>query len=61
MKLTEHLYRTEEAIVKSEPPPSDLATKRERNLTTEKRAERTKLDFRCRIWRSAIGHTSCLI
>ena len=38
-----------------------LATERERNLTTGKRAERTKLDFRCPICRSAIGQASCLI
>ena len=38
-----------------------LATERERNLTTGKRAERTKLDFRCPICRSAIGQARCLI
>ena len=37
----------------------DLATERERHLTTGKRAERTKLDFRCTIWGSAIGQASC--
>ena len=40
---------------------ADLATERERHLTTGKRAERTKLDFRCPICRSAIGQASCLI
>ena len=39
----------------------DLATERERHLTTEKRAKTTKLDFRCSICRSAIGQSSCLI
>ena len=34
---------------------ADLATERKRHLTTGKRAERTKLDFRCPICRSAIG------
>ena len=34
---------------------TDLATEGERHLTTGKRAERTKLDFRCPICRSAIG------
>ena len=38
---------------------ADLAT--ERHLTTGKRAERTKLDFRCPICRSASGQASCLI
>ena len=41
-----------------------LATERERHLTTGKRAERTKLDFRHPICRSAIGQAkqaSCLI
>ena len=38
-----------------------LATGRERQLTTGKRAERTKHDFRCSICRSAIGQGSCLI
>ena len=37
---------------------ADLATRRERHLTTGKRAERTKLDFRCPICRSAIGQAS---
>ena len=37
---------------------ADLATGRERQLTTGKRAERTKHDFRCSIYRSAIGHAS---
>ena len=36
-------------------PAADLATERERYLTTGKRAKRTKLDFRCPICRSAIG------
>ena len=40
---------------------ADLATERERHLTTGKRAERTKLDFRCPICCSAIGEVSCLI
>ena len=40
---------------------SDLATGRERQLTTEKRAENTKHDLRCPICRSAIGQASCLI
>ena len=40
---------------------ADLATGRERQLTTGQRAERTKLDFRCPICRSAIGQASCLI
>ena len=40
---------------------ADLATGRERQLTTEKRAERTKHDFRCQIGRSAIDQASCLI
>ena len=40
---------------------NDLAKERERHLTTGKRAERTKLDFRCPICRSAIGQASCLI
>ena len=41
---------------------ADLAIERERHLTTMgKRAERTKLDFRCPICRSAIGQASCLI
>ena len=40
---------------------TDLATEGERHLTTGKRAERTKLDFRCPIGRSAIGQASCLI
>ena len=34
---------------------ADLATGRERPLTTGKPAERTKHDFRCSICRSAIG------
>ena len=38
-----------------------LATGRERQLTTGKRAERTKRDVRCSICRSAIGQASCLI
>ena len=40
---------------------TDLATERERHLTTGKRAERTKLDFRRPICRSAIGQASSLI
>ena len=40
---------------------ADLATGRERQLTTAKRAERTKHDFRGQICRSAIGQASCLI
>ena len=40
---------------------ADLATERERHMTTGKRAKTTKLDFRCSICRSAIGQTSCLI
>ena len=40
---------------------ADLATERERLLTTEKRAERTKRDFRYPICRSTIGQASCLI
>ena len=39
----------------------DLATEQERQLTTGKRAERTKHDFRCPICRSAIDQASCLI
>ena len=39
----------------------DLATERERHLTTGKRAERTKLDSQCLICRSATGQASCLI
>ena len=38
-----------------------LATERERQLTTGKRAERTVHDFRCPICRSAIGQAGCLI
>ena len=40
---------------------ADLATEWERHLTTGKRAERTKLDFRCPIYHSAIGQASYLI
>ena len=40
---------------------ADLATGRERQLTTGKRAERTKHDFRRSICSSAIGQASCLI
>ena len=40
---------------------ADLATEQERHLTTGKRAERTKLDFRCPICRSAIGQAGGLI
>ena len=36
-------------------PAADLATERERHLTTRKRAKRTKFDFRCPICCSAIG------
>ena len=36
-------------------PAADLATERERYLTTGKRAKRAKPDFRCPICRSAIG------
>ena len=43
------------------PRQAGLATGRERQLTTGKRAERTKHDFRCSIYRSAIGQASCLI
>ena len=39
----------------------DLATEQERQLTTGKRAERTKRDFRCPICRSAIDQASSLI
>ena len=39
----------------------NIATGRERHLTTGKRAERTKHDFRCSICCSAIGQNSCLI
>ena len=38
-----------------------LATEQERHLTRGKRAERTKLDFRYPICRTAIGQASCLI
>ena len=37
----------------------DLATERERQLTTGERAERTKRDFRCPVCYSAIGRASC--
>ena len=40
---------------------ADLATERERHLTTGKRAESTKLDLQCPICRSATGQASCLI
>ena len=40
---------------------TDLATERERHLTTGKLAETTKLDFRCSISHSAIGQASYLI
>ena len=33
---------------------ADLATERERHMTTGKRAKTTKLDFRCSICRSAL-------
>ena len=39
---------------------ADLATERERHLTTGKRAERTKLDFRCPICHYAFCKASCL-
>ena len=39
----------------------DLATERERHLTTRKRTERTKIDFRRPICRCTIGQASCLI
>ena len=45
----------------SPPIYADLATERERHLTTGKCAERTKLDFRCPICGSAIGQASCWI
>ena len=41
--------------------PTGWFSKRERHLTTGKRAERTKLDFRCPICCTAIGQPSCLI
>ena len=48
--LIERFYMT------SRPPyKADLATGRERQLTTGKRAERTKHDFQCSIYRSVIG------
>ena len=37
---------------------ADLATEQECHLTTRKQAERTKLDFRYPICRSAIGQAS---
>ena len=40
---------------------ADLATERKRLLTTGKRADRTKHDFLCPIFDSAIGQASCLI
>ena len=40
---------------------ADLATERKRQLTTGKRTKRTELDFRCPIYRFAIGQSSCLI
>ena len=48
------IFKILEAVVQQ----ADLATRRERHLTTGKRAERTKLDFRCPICRSAIGQAS---
>ena len=39
----------------------DLATDGERQLRAGKSAERTKRNFRCPIYCSAIGHASCLI
>ena len=42
-------------------PAADLATERERYLTTGKRAKRTKLDFRCPICRSAIGQAKTFL
>ena len=43
------------------PQKTDLATEREHHLTTGKHAERTKLDFRYPICRSAMCQSSCLI
>ena len=40
---------------------ADLATERERQLTTGKRAVRTERDFRCLICRTAIGQAISLI
>ena len=40
---------------------ADLATERERHLTTVKRVERTNLDFRCPICHTAIGQASYLV
>ena len=40
---------------------ADLATERERQLTTGTRTEWTERDFRCPICRSAIGQASCLV
>ena len=51
------------ACVQPSPPleKADLATEWERQLTTGRRAERTKRDFHCSICRSAIGQASCLL
>ena len=38
---------------------ADLATERERQLTTGRRSESTKRDFWCPICHSAIGQASC--
>ena len=38
-----------------------LVTERERHVTKKKRVERTKLDFRYPIYRSAIGQASCVV
>ena len=40
---------------------ADLATGQERQLAKGKRADRTKHDLRCPIYRSVIGQASCLI
>ena len=40
---------------------SSLREEQERQLTTGKRVERTELDFRCPVYRFAIGQASCLI
>ena len=45
---------SETSFVSLESQQADLATGRERQLATGKRAERTKHDFRCLICRSAI-------
>ena len=48
--------RSEQLVIS--PPCLDLATGQERQLTTGKHAERSKLDFQCPICRSAIGQAS---